>query len=80
MDPEKNFITLPSGTIINLANVAYIEPAHSGKIEIVFTATYSVSEGPQPLMLRLDEADSKALLKALSQLGVRVSSTREKGE
>lgn len=62
------FIRLPSGIILNMAQVAYIK--HEGEFFCVcFSAAVPTSHDFVPLALRLDKADENALIAWLKKHG-----------
>jgi hypothetical protein len=75
---HENLICLPSGMIINMANVAFILPFRESKIRVVFLATFAVSQHGQPMAQDLDLEDSRALLNEIENRRVDCSALREK--
>jgi hypothetical protein len=76
-----NLLTLPSGIILNLDNVAWIAPVPNTsksktKISVRFCAT--LDTGSSALNVELDEIESLALLEELSRRGLDTSALREK--
>jgi hypothetical protein len=72
------YITLPSGLIINLEQVAYIsapgiygdkKPKHE-RLHICFSATYTTERSLEPMKLTLQAEDAKAFLEELAKTGV----------
>jgi hypothetical protein len=67
-----DFIPLPSGLIVNLAQIAWLSPA-GDQIAISFTAC----SGSSTLQLNLDKPDATALLDALGQRHVNTNALRK---
>jgi len=62
-------IALPSGVVINFEQVAFIAPVN-GLLNISFSATYTTERERIPMTLKLDNADTNALLEFLDSNGV----------
>ncbi|MGA2544425.1 MAG: hypothetical protein ABSG78_22980 [Verrucomicrobiota bacterium] len=67
------FIQLPSGLVINMNQVAYIEPGVD--CVVCFSAAVGTQHDARVLHLNLEKADADALLRWLASLGgmIRVS-------
>jgi len=63
------FITLPSGIIVNLEQVAYISPSR-GVVKLFFPATHSTERPPAPMTLELKSQDARVFLAELEPFGV----------
>ncbi len=67
-----DFIALPSGIIVNLAQIAWLSPA-GDQIAVNFTAC----SGSNTLQLNLAKPDAAALLDALGQRRVNTNAMRQ---
>jgi len=76
---NNNFVSLPSGMILNMDHVALVAALPDAanrrkKIRVLFGSTPSSS----PIAnVRLDRDDSNALIRALAKLGVDVAALRQ---
>lgn len=64
-----NYINLPSGTSINLDQVAFIEKK-ANEFRIVFAATYSGAGRAAPMEITVNPADCPACAEALGRKGI----------
>lgn len=67
-----DFIALPSGLIINLAQIAFLSPAGSQ-----LAVNFAIGTSRDALQVNLDGADAAALLDALGQRRVNTNPTRK---
>ena len=65
MNPQ--YITLPSGLIINFDHVAYVSPVE-GEMDVCFAATSQSA----PLKLRIQKDDVNVFLERLVALGINI--------
>jgi hypothetical protein len=74
---KNDWIDLPSGNILNMANVAFFSPVGSGKILVTFAAAFPISNSGKLASRQLDERDSAALIIRLRERTIDAGKLQE---